>query len=147
MLPESEDDKKAFDYVSGRERLQRVKELCSNLPKPEQFYFVSDAAPKMDDTSALVASTYHSDRALEEIAPSFLVWFNSNGWRQLREHHNEPVLHYHDDYKPVPEHELTFSKNNQTISIFYYNVPKNNDYLPNMPNYAIRCQEISAVND
>ena len=87
--------------------------ICSALPKPEKFVFVSkEKFPTTDGASAVILH-YQSERGLEEIMPAFLIWFNSNGW------------------KTDPNDNLTFRRIDQTVII------RRNDAVS--PNYEIYC--------
>jgi hypothetical protein len=96
-------------------RRRRVEELCENLPKPEKFHLAVEDIMIEDVNSTLIRYAYKSDRAWEEIMPSFLIWLNANGW------------------KPLPSNESTFTKNNQTIAF--------NKVLNDLVNYEIYCSE------
>jgi hypothetical protein len=86
--------------------------LCSDLPKPEKFIFVSkESFPQ--NGGAIVILRYQSERGFEEIMPPFLIWFDSNRW------------------KADPTANLTFRKSDQTITIGH------NDAVS--PNYEIYC--------
>jgi hypothetical protein len=90
-----------------------AESLCSYLPKPEKFVFVSkESFPAREGGTTLVLR-YQSERGLEEIMPTFLVWFDSKGW------------------KADPNANLTFRRNDQTITIGH------NDAVS--PNYEIYC--------
>src|SRR5688572_22398243 len=76
-----------------------AESLCSYLPKPEKFVFVSKGSFPGREVGSTVVHRYQSERGLEEIMPTFLVWFDSNGW------------------KADPNANLTFRKNDRTITI------------------------------
>ncbi len=57
----------------------RIGKLCTGLPKPEKFEFVSSTNKSSFDHS-MVIYHYRSKRGAAEIMPTFLVWFNENGW-------------------------------------------------------------------
>ncbi|HVE56097.1 MAG TPA: hypothetical protein VNB22_04660 [Pyrinomonadaceae bacterium] len=101
---------------TGAERMRRVDALCSNLPKPEQFYFIGRDAPIDYGDATGVTYRYMSDRALEEIMPAFIVWFGENGW------------------KPIAVGDSVFRKGNQTVTIRI-----NSDYY--YGNYEIYCYD------
>lgn len=63
-------------------QLRRVHELCTNLPRPEKFEFISSYEKSNFDSSTVIYS-YNSIRGVEEIMPAFLVWFDENGWIRI----------------------------------------------------------------
>ena len=104
------------EIPAGAERMRRVDALCSNLPKPEQFYFIERDPPIDYGGATGVTYRYKSDRDLEEIMPAFIVWFGENGWRPLGESNSE------------------FRKGFQTVTI-----RTNSDYY--YGNYEIYCYD------
>lgn len=65
------------------EQQRRVDDLCRYLPLPEQFFFTAKDAPKIYPNSTSIIYRYNSERSPEEIAPFFLMWFRSNGWKSI----------------------------------------------------------------
>ena len=101
------------------ERMNRVDELCSQLPKPEEFYFVGKKFPDKNFRPVLVTYFFKTKRSEQEILPSFIVWLSANGWADNK------------DKNKV----LEFSKNDQTISISPVYYPE--------ANYSIECTDWS----
>jgi hypothetical protein len=97
------------------ERLRDVDQLCTNLPNPEKFYFVVREVVPIHDGATAVIYRYQSNRDLDEIMPTFLVWFGSNDWKYEK------------------NCETGFKKGNQRISIRNVGFPD--------ANYEIYCQE------
>jgi hypothetical protein len=66
-------------------QLERVHNLCANLPKPKKFIFISRSEhaglEQAEDTSTVIYS-YRSIRGAEEIMPVFLLWFDEHDWRR-----------------------------------------------------------------
>ncbi|MBS1795683.1 MAG: hypothetical protein JSS81_17645 [Acidobacteria bacterium] len=56
--------------------------LCRELPKPEKFEFVSSETVENLPKTKTVRYRYRTDRANEEVMPTFLVWFDANKWRR-----------------------------------------------------------------
>jgi len=101
------------------EQMNRVRELCQNLPKPEKFDFVSSFEDGGVESSTIIYR-FDSTREAEEIMPMFLIWFNENGWRQVSD-----------------TSTLKFEKGNQKI---YISV--NSEDFHGFPNqYEIYCSE------
>ena len=115
-----EQDTPAVHTLSGNDAEttvgQNVEQLCAGLPMPEKFKFTGKHEPKNDYEQHLVVYFYSSPRPPEEILPSFLLWFNENGWRH------------------APGTETTFRKDNFSIYIWY-------DSTPTVTNYSIYCSE------
>ena len=70
-------------------QLRRVHELCTNLPRPEKFEFISSYEnggfeSSASSDSSTVIYRYDSPRGAEEIMPAFLVWFDENGWQRIK---------------------------------------------------------------
>ncbi|HVE56100.1 MAG TPA: hypothetical protein VNB22_04675 [Pyrinomonadaceae bacterium] len=87
-LPEVEVDRDAAEYLiteafNKTERVRRADDLCRYLPLPEQFFFTTKDLPQSYPNSTSVVYHYRSDRQPEEITPFFLMWFNSNGWKNI----------------------------------------------------------------
>jgi hypothetical protein len=62
------------------QRERHVDALCMSLPKPEQFNFV-DREPFFSSAKVTtVTFNYRSERVLEEMMPTFRVWFEADGW-------------------------------------------------------------------
>lgn len=60
----------------------RIGKLCAELPKPEKFEFISSTDNSSFDYSMDIYH-YRSIRGAAEIMPTFLVWFNENGWYRI----------------------------------------------------------------
>lgn len=101
------------------ERQQHVTELCSSLPKPEDFELTNKDLPSNFTYIVSVDYFFYTKRSREEILPTFVLWFAQNGW--IEEETDE------DD-------SLSFSKDIQTISI-------KNDFQPDNGYYRITCTE------
>ena len=120
MVSRFDDGDESENQISEKiERLRRVDELCTNLPKPEKFYFVRRDKPIYNTNATAIKYYYKSDRGIEEIMPTFIVWFGANGW------------------KPAPENEHSFRKGLQTVTI---KTNYDDDYYDN---YEIYCYEKS----
>lgn len=65
------------------EQKSRVEELCAGLPRPEMFQLTDSTPPEHYADSTLVTYRYRSIRGAAEIMPTFLVWFNENGWYHI----------------------------------------------------------------
>ena len=63
------------------ESAEQIKAVCESLPKPEGFQLVEKNAPSQPDYYSSVSYSFHSSRSKEEIYPTFVVWFNANGWQ------------------------------------------------------------------
>lgn len=113
--------------TSASERVRHVDELCTSLPKPEQFIFTERNTPIQYDGATAVVYHYQSDRKFEEIMPAFLVWFDSNGWKRVADSDFE--------VQSAADNKLSFTNGKQTVSISYYSF----DY----PNYKLYCHEKS----
>jgi hypothetical protein len=101
-------------------RVQRVDALCSSVPKPEKFNFVSKKFAAAENDAVSVVYNYETNRDAAEILTFFTVWFSSRGWKNNGGAEN------------------VFSKNGQEISI-----ESRDDYRNS---YAIHCSE-SAKDD
>jgi hypothetical protein len=62
-------------------RLETVEYICKYISPPEQFVFVEKAS-LVGLTRAEVFYRYKTERSFEEIAPYFVLWFNSNDWER-----------------------------------------------------------------
>jgi hypothetical protein len=100
------------------EQMKRVDELCSSLPKPEEFYFAGKTNSTETDRFVSIIHRFKSSRSKDEIYPTFVLWFGANGWT--------------DDKTPYDQ--IEFSKNKQTISIAPFST-KEGDY------FGINCTE------
>lgn len=80
---------------------QRVGDLCASLPLPEDFHLVEKSAPIAYSRHVSNGSVFRSRRTTDEIYPTFIIWFNDNGWQE----------------KENPNEGLEFVKQNQTIEI------------------------------
>jgi hypothetical protein len=106
--------KSVIEKPPDGERLARVDQICTDLPKPEQFNFVE----KTSLISSFVIEVnykYKTDRSADEIAPILSIWFNSNGWRR------------------VSGRWLAFQKNNYLVTVEIFDFPSYN--------YTINCAE------
>jgi hypothetical protein len=102
-------------------RILSVDEFCKSLPKPEQFSFVSRRVSELGETTTAVTYVYQTYRDLDEIMPSFRVWFTSNGWENTR------------------QSNFTFKNGKQTITI-----KRPGETEPDEKKYyEIVCEEIS----
>lgn len=120
---------------SLREARQYLKAsaLCSELPTPEQFRRMNPATPRSASLAAQVFHHYHSEREFDEIIPTFLVWFESNGWKRVSEDAlKSPVATYH------PNRKLIFRKTNSIVTIVHY-YPDSDGYVP-PANYEFGCR-------
>jgi hypothetical protein len=91
-------------------RLERVRNLCQNLPKPELFNWEKETLPEHNDKLTIVIETYKSTRTFDEIMPFFQIWFSSNGWLKRDRNFNER-------WATTSAIVTTFHKGNQEISI------------------------------
>lgn len=96
------------------QRLAFVDKICGELPKPEQFIFV-DRTSLISSYKIEATYKFKTDRSFDEIAPIFIIWFSSNGWRRLS------------------NYSLEFRKDKYTINIVGVNEPNYN--------YSISCAE------
>lgn len=85
----------------AQERKYRVHGLCNSLPEPEDFKFVVKSLTTDTDNFSSTGFIYRSSRSKEEIYPTFLVWFNTNGWTTTR----------------PSEASIKFIKDNQIVEI------------------------------
>lgn len=67
-------------FEQQAERARHVDALCMSLPKPEQFSLVKREPPAGSADIASIIFRYRSERELDEIMPTFRVWFDANGW-------------------------------------------------------------------
>ncbi len=83
---------------------QRVEKLCASLPTPENFKLISKDKPNQYYRRVAVDYKFFSYyRTIEEIIPTFVMWFDENGWTQnIFDTENGEI-------------RLEFKKNNQTI--------------------------------
>jgi hypothetical protein len=123
-MPDFEGDRRTAENLDHAERQWRINErvrqvenLCRYLPTPEKFFLVRQEVPKNFADSTSIVYRYNSNRAPAEIMPSFLLWFNANGWRS------------------ISADGLMFKKENQTVSI---RVLKPYDFVSG---YEIQCLE------
>lgn len=115
------------------QRSLKAAALCSELPKPEQFTRVNTRPPRNASSSAQVIHGFRSERDFDEAIPTFLVWFDANGWKRVsKSDSGSTVATSH------PNRQLTFSKNNFVVHIVYY-YPDSDGYLP-PANYEVGCQ-------
>lgn len=105
-------------FSTSSQKLQRVNELCTNLPKPEKFYQLDKQTLVANSDLTLVRYSFKSQRTWDEIMPGFLVWLNTNGWQSL------------------PNDKATFIKNNQVIA---FSTVSNDS--ANSANFEIYCSE------
>ena len=105
------------EYFKTMRRIKNVEVLCAGLPKPEQFYFVGKEKAVNLNNSTEINYLYQSDRSLDEIMPSFFVWFDSkeSGWKR------------------VPNNETSFTKGDQKVTVRQVDLPSSN--------YEITCSE------
>jgi hypothetical protein len=87
------------DKAKQKERINRVVALCSNLPQPEQFKFISKEILSTEKDTSTVIFNYQTERDFNEIMPAFVVWFDKHDW------------------KPDADNKLTFRSGNQAVSI------------------------------
>jgi hypothetical protein len=87
--------------ITYSERVRQTQALCESVPKPDEFYLVDRMAPTETARMVAVSHKFTSARSQEELFPTFIIWFTSNGWTDNR-----------TPYKP-----LEFSKDNKTIGI------------------------------
>ncbi len=84
------------------DRLRSVDALCTDLPKPEKFYFVNREPPTEVSGRTSVVYRFRSERSPEEIMPAIIVRLGENGWT----------------FKPNSESLLSvFKRANQTIAV------------------------------
>jgi hypothetical protein len=91
---------------NGETAAERVENLCSSLPTPENFK--RGYRQPVDHYFCRVAfdQLFYSDyRTIEEVLPTYIWWFNENGWRQS----------FFTDQNG--ETRLEFRKNNQSITL------------------------------
>lgn len=136
IFPNSEEDEIITAPLGKFRNLWQATELCANLPKPQGFYFSGDIFSELDNTSKLVSFKYESNRSFEEVAPSYLVWFDSNGWKRVP---NDKTYGY-----MKPDGQLAFIKSNQNVVISYYNTDldtsiTNKEFYT--PYYVIYCYQ------
>ncbi len=134
VLPRSEEAKTISVPLDKFNHLWQATEICTNLPKPEGFYFRGDTFSEIDETPTFVTFNYESNRSFEEVVPSYIVWFDSNGWKQVPNYKIYGLI--------KPDGQLAFSKNNQNVVISYYNLYLdkrivNRELFPHY--YAIYC--------
>lgn len=67
------------DLINKSAHLKRVNNICENLPKPEDFRFVSKIISGNSYTSA-ISHYYRSKLEYSEVETFYLEWFNQNGW-------------------------------------------------------------------
>lgn len=85
---------------------ERVENLCQSLPIPENFRLGRKQPVGYLDRRAEVDFNFYSDyRTIEEVLPTFIMWFNENGWTQS----------FFNDQNG--ETRIQFKKNNQTITL------------------------------
>jgi hypothetical protein len=117
------------------ERLRNVDALCSGLPKPEKFYYISrEVAPSKKKNTTAVLYSYQSSRTPDEIMPAFVLWLGENGW------------------KPDEYDKTSFRKGDQQIVMSHTNrsfvdkvdktIPAAKSIVP-IPDYQIFCLERS----
>ena len=104
------------------ERIKRLDTLCGELPKPENFAFVTRERPIPYKDATAIIFRYQSDRELAEIMPAFTVWFNTHNW------------------KPAANGTTSFTKGGQTITITKFDT-EFGEYDPEFANYEIYCYE------
>jgi hypothetical protein len=90
----------------------KASELCNALPKPENFERVATREPQFSGSSANVFHGYRSERDFEELLPTFLVWFDANGWKRIADYDFQPPV--------AKNRHLIFSKGNSTVTIVHY---------------------------
>ena len=104
------------DSVNRSKPLQRVDNLCENLPKPKDFHLINKTISGNSRTIS-ISHYYQSNLNREKIESFYLDWFIQNGWE----------LEY--------QKTLDFRKNNLLIRI--------NEYHSEGFDYVIRCAEES----
>jgi hypothetical protein len=104
------------------ERIKRVEALCAELPKPENFVFVTRDPPITYKDATAIIFRYQSDRELEEIMPAFTLWFNSHNW------------------KAAANSTSSFTNGYQTITITKFDTEVG-EYDPEFANYEIYCYQ------
>jgi hypothetical protein len=105
------------EYFKTLRRIKNVDLLCAGLPKPEQFYFVKKENAVNLNNSTKINYLYQSNRSVDEIMPSFFVWFDSKG----------------SGWKRVPNSNTSFTKGEQKVTIRQVDSPSSN--------YEITCSE------
>jgi len=74
--------KKPFvKHLPDSERLAAADQICTEIPKPEQFTFVEKYS-LISSHAVGVTYRYRTDRNNEEISPIFFIWLTSHGWKQ-----------------------------------------------------------------
>lgn len=115
------------------QRFVNASDACDQLAKPEQFERVKSESPQFTDSSAQVFYNYRSERDFDEVLPTFLVWFEANGWGKFRDYDSPPSQ---NSLQPI--RQLIFRKEKYTINILYH-YPKPGADAPNA-NYEIKCR-------
>lgn len=120
------------------QRFLKASALCSELPNPEQFERVNARAPRYTDSSAQVFHGYRSARDFDEVTPTFLIWFESNGWKRVKNgDFSSRVETIH------PNRQLIFSKDKFTVNIVSYYADSDGFTPPANYEFSCRYQDIS----
>jgi hypothetical protein len=90
------------EMPTAADRLRNVDALCTNLPRPEKFFFLGRGEPIFYSQATAIVYRYKSERDFEELMPVFTLWFGENGWKSA-------------------EDNQSFKKGTQRISILYTN--------------------------
>jgi hypothetical protein len=101
--------------IKSSERLNRVNQMCENLPKPEDFKFIEKSFSGNSFTSAL-SFLYSTKTSSTEVREVYVQWFETNGWSR------------------DSDGDLRFAKDNKEISITRQTTEL----------YSIYCAEVSS---
>lgn len=103
------------DTIKSSSRLMRVDRMCSDLPKPSDFQFITKTI-KGNSFTANINYIYQSKKDFDDVKDYYYAWFNNNGWQK-------------DD-----DMVFKFRKDNRVVAIELINFPK--------AKYSIYCAEI-----
>ena len=118
---------------NSAERGRRIEAVCESLPKPEGFQLIEKTAPSQPDDYRLVSYSFSSSRSKEEIYPTFVVWFNSNGWHGSKD--NSEALMFTKFNEPV--------SSVQAISISFKQKTEGSVYEINCSEAGIKAAPVS----
>ena len=89
--------KSVEEAIAKSENLKRVNQLCKDLPKPEDFKFISKEL--VDSSGTTLGFYYKTNSSGEEVKSFYLTLFDSEGWTVDK------------------RYWLNFTKENQAITI------------------------------
>ncbi|MBS1797631.1 MAG: hypothetical protein JSS81_27660 [Acidobacteria bacterium] len=92
---------------------RRAAELCRGLPRPENFAEVGMKYSADGRSPAAVDFYFYSDREPQEIFPSFILWFEREGWKNFEQ--TPDIIGYSKGLRTVTVKSAVFGNANYSI--------------------------------